>query len=380
MRDAPAGAATGGILRQEKQRESGVDILIAQGDGIGPEITGATLTVVKALQEKYGLDLRLEHAECGLVSLRKHGITVRDEDIERARKADGVVLGPMSVREYPAVEKGGVNVPATFRMKLELYANIRPSYVRPGLNSVVSGMDLVMVRENLEDFYVDRNMFQGLGEFMPTAEVVIAMGKITATGSRRIARAACEIARRRPRKKLTIVHKNPVLKMYHTLFLEESLKVAREFPELQVEDLMVDAVTALLIRTPERFDVILTTNMFGDILSDEAAELSGSLGLAASLNRGDRSAVANAGHGSAPDIAGQDVANPASLMLSTAMLFEHLGATRKDARLADAAAAFFRNVDRLLGSAETRTRDLGGKLGTKAFAEAVARAVREEKQ
>ncbi len=355
-------------------------MLIVQGDGIGPEITGATLTVVAALQEKYGLDLRLEHADCGLVSLRKHGITVRDEDIERARKADGAVLGPMSVREYPAVEKGGVNVPATFRTRLELYANIRPSYVRPGLKSVVSGMDLVMVRENLEDFYVDRNMYQGLGEFMPTPDLVIAMGKITAQGSRRIARAACEIARRRPRKKLTIVHKNPVLKMYHTLFLEEAKKVAREFPELQVEDLLVDAVTALLIRTPERFDVILTTNMFGDILSDEAAELSGSLGLAASLNRGDRSAVANAGHGSAPDIAGQDAANPASLMLSTAMLFEHLGATRKDPRMTDAAAAFFRNVDRLLGNADTRTRDLGGKLGTKAFGEAVARAVREEKQ
>jgi 3-isopropylmalate dehydrogenase len=142
---------------------------------------------------------------------------------------------------------------------------------------------------------------------------------------------------------------------------------------------MVDAVTALLIRTPERFDTILTTNMFGDILSDEAAELAGSLGLAASLNRGDRSAVANAGHGSAPDIAGQDLANPASLMLSTAMLFEHLGAARQDQRMADAAAAFSRAVDARLGSAETRTRDLGGKLGTQAFADAVARAVLDGK-
>jgi 3-isopropylmalate dehydrogenase len=236
-------------------------------------------------------------------------------------------------------------------------------------------MDLVMVRENLEDFYVDRNMYQGSGEFRPTEDVVIAMGKITASGSRRIARVACEIARRRPRKKITIVHKNPVLKMYHTLFLEEARKVAREFPEVEVEDLLVDAVTALLIRTPERFDVILTTNMFGDILSDEAAELSGSLGLAASLNRGDRCAVANAGHGSAPDIAGRDAANPASLMLSTAMLFEHLGATRKDQRMLDAAAALTRAVDGRLGRPETRTRDLGGKLGTQAFADAVSRAV-----
>ena len=356
-----------------------LDILIVQGDGIGPEITHATLTVVEALQKKFGLDLRLEHADCGLVSLRKRGVTVRDEDIERAKQADGVVLGPMSVREYPAVEKGGVNVPATFRTRLELYANIRPSYVRPGLKAVAWKMDLVMVRENLEDFYVDRNMYQGIGEFKPTAELAIAMGKITASGSRRVARAACEIARRRPRKKLAIVHKNVVLKMYHSLFLDEAKKVAREFPELEVEDLMVDAVAALLIRTPERFDVILTTNMFGDILSDEAAELSGSLGLAASLNRGDRCAVANAGHGSAPEIAGRDLANPASLMLSTAMLFEHLGATRKDQRMLDAATAFTRAVDGRLGRAGTRTRDLGGKLGTKAFGEAVARAVLEEK-
>ena len=356
-----------------------MDILIVQGDGIGPEITGATLAAMAALQKKFGLDLRLEHADCGLVSLKQRGVTVRDEDIEKAKKADGVVLGPMSVREYPPVEKGGINVPAAFRTRLELYANIRPSYVRPGLRSVAQKMDLVMVRENLEDFYVDRNMFQGVGEFRPTEEVVIAMGKITATGSRRIARAACEIAIRRPRKKLTIVHKNPVLKMYHTLFLDESLKVAREFPELQVEDLLVDAVTALLIRTPERFDTILTTNMFGDILSDEAAELAGSLGLAASLNRGDRSAVANAGHGSAPDIAGKDLANPASLMLSTAMLFEHLGATRKDKGMSAAAAAFTRAVDKMIGSPETRTRDLGGRLGTKAFGDAVAKAVLAEK-
>lgn len=356
-----------------------MDILIVQGDGIGREITKATLTVVDALQKKFSLDLRLEHADCGLESLRKRGVTIRDEDIERAKKADGVVLGPMSAREYPPVAQGGINVPATFRTRLELYANIRPSYTRPGLKAVAPKMDLVMVRENLEDFYVDRNMYQGLGEFKPTPDVVIAMGKITAAGSRRIARVACEIASRRPRRKITIVHKNPVLKMYHTLFLEEAKKVAQEFPELEIEDLMVDAVTAFLIRTPERFDVILTTNMFGDILSDEAAELAGGLGLAASLNRGDTSAVANAGHGSAPDIAGQDVANPASLMLSTAMLFEHLGATRKDRRMLDAAAAFTRAVDGRLDSPDTCTCDLGGKLGTQAFANAVAKAVLAEK-
>ncbi|MCW5605406.1 MAG: isocitrate/isopropylmalate dehydrogenase family protein, partial [Burkholderiales bacterium] len=269
------------------------------------------------------------------------------------------------------------HVPAAFRRELDLYANIRPSYVRPRLPSVVRQMDLVMVRENLEDFYVDRNMYRGVGEFMPTQEVALAVGKITAEGARRVARVACEIASRRPRRKLTIVHKNPVLKAYNGLFVDEARKVAQGFSEVAVDDLLVDAVAALLIRTPERFDVVLTTNMFGDILSDEASELAGSLGLAASLNRGDRCAVANAGHGSAPDIAGRDIANPASLMLSAAMLFEHIGASRGLPAWSAAAAAFTHAVDANLCAPETRTRDLGGRLGTAAFGKAVARTVRE---
>ena len=349
--------------------------MIVQGDGIGPEITRATLAVVEQLQKRHNLQITLEHSSCGLVSLIERGYTVSDADIEQARKSDGVVLGPMSIREYPAPEKGGVNVPAVFRRDLGLYANIRPSYVRPGINAVVKQMDLVFVRENLEDFYVDRNMFAGVGEFMPTEDVAIAIGKITRQGSHRAARAAFELARRRPRKKVTIVHKNPVLKMYHNLFVDEALKVAKEFPDVQVDDLLVDAVAAFLIRTPERFDVLLTTNMLGDILSDEAAELAGSLGLAASLNRGDQVSAANAGHGSAPDIAGKDVANPASLMLSTAMLFEQIGSSHGEQRWVDAAATFTRAVDKHLSDPATRTRDIGGTMGTKAFAQVVADSV-----
>jgi 3-isopropylmalate dehydrogenase len=249
--------------------------------------------------------------------------------------------------------------------------------VRPGLPSTVRAMDLVFVRENLEDFYVDRNMHLGIGEFMPTPDVVLAVGKLTRDGCRRVARAAFEIARRRDRRKVTVVHKDPVLRLYNGLFVEEAMKAARDFPDVQVDDLLVDAVAALLVRTPERFDVVLTTNVFGDILSDEASELAGSLGLAASLNRGDTNAVANAGHGSAPDIAGKDIANPASLMLSTAMLFEHLGSFRHADNWLKAADAFVRAVDCCLEKPQTRTRDLGGKLGTKAFGSAVARAVAE---
>jgi isocitrate/isopropylmalate dehydrogenase len=350
-------------------------ILVVPGDGIGPEITRASLTALEALEKKYGLALDLSEAESGLASLRRYGVTVRDEDIERARCSDGVILGPMSVREYPPPEKGGINVPAAYRTRLKLYANVRPAYVRQGVPATARQMDLVMVRENLEDFYVDRNMFAGCGEFMPTEKLCIAVGKISAEGSQKVARVAFDIARRRARKKVTIVHKAPVLKAYHGLFVEEAYRVARDYPDVAVEDLLVDAVAALLVRTPERFDVVLTTNMLGDILSDEAAELAGSLGLAASLNHGDESAVAQAGHGSAPDIAGQDIANPASLMLSVAMLLEHLGAKRADERYRTAGRALTEAIDSMLASPETRTRDLGGRLGTQAFAQAVAERI-----
>lgn len=354
-----------------------MNILMVPGDGIGPEITAATVSAIEVLDRKFKLGVSLTQVECGLKSYARYGTTLRDEDIERARRADGVVLGPMSVRDYPEREAGGVHVPAVFRRELDLYANIRPSYVRPGLRATVAAMDLVFVRENLEDFYVDRNMYKGIGEFMPTPDVVLAVGKLTRQGSHRVARAAFELAQRRPRRKVTIIHKSPVLKLYNGLFVEEAMKVATEFTNVTVEDLLVDSVAALLVRTPERFDVLLSPNVFGDILSDEASELAGSLGLAASLNRGDKHAVANAGHGSAPDIAGRDIANPCSLMFSTAMLFEHLGASHSLPRWREGALALSSAIDRCLASPATRTADLGGSLGTQAFGAAVTRVIAE---
>lgn len=352
-----------------------MNLVVVPGDGIGPEITDATMKAVRALEDRFGLTLDIQTLDSGLASLKKRGVTLRDEDIETARRADGVILGPMSVAEYPAPAQGGINVPARYRTGLNLYANVRPCYTRPGVPSMAKKMDLVFVRENVEDFYVDRNMYSGVGEFMPTPDVVLAVGKITAEGSRRAARVACELASRRPRKRLTIVHKAPVLKLYNGLFLNSAKEVAKQYPSVQVDDLLVDAVAALLVRTPERFDVVLTTNTFGDILTDEASELAGSLGLAASLNHGDDCAVAQAGHGSAPDIAGKDSANPTSLILSTAMLFEHMGAKRRNEKLVEAARCLQRSVDAVLEKPETRTRDLGGVLGTRAFADAVVKRI-----
>ena len=221
-------------------------------------------------------------------------------------------------------------------------------------------VDLVVVRENVEGFYADRNMFRGSGEFMPEPGIALAVRKITERGSLRIARAAFRLAASRGAKKVTAVHKSNVMRMSDGLFLECVRKVAAEHPEIEYDEVLVDAAAAYMVRDPGRFDVIVTTNMFGDILSDLASELSGGLGLAGSLNHGDEFSVAQAQHGSAPDIAGQDQANPVSLMLSVVMLLDHLNETAAAGAIRDAVAAAL--LDPAL-----RTKDLGGELGTRAF-------------
>jgi 3-isopropylmalate dehydrogenase len=235
-------------------------------------------------------------------------------------------------------------------------------------------MDLVIVRENTEGFYADRNMYAGGGEFMPDPDNAFSIRKISALGCERVARAAFELAGRRSGK-VTAVHKANVLKLSDGLFLREVRKVSTEFPDIQLDELLVDAAAAALIRRPDQFDVIVTTNMFGDILSDEAAELSGSLGLGGSLNVGYDIAVAQAQHGSAPDIAGQGVANPVSLMFSAAMLLDWRGRRDRNDTLVAAAAAIEAAVRRVLDEPRSRTRDVGGGAGTREFAEHVVAAV-----
>jgi 3-isopropylmalate dehydrogenase len=296
--------------------------------------------------------------------------------LERIPKVDGVILGPVSHYEYPSRQDGGINPSAELRVVFQLYANIRPCRSRPELSILRRPMDLVIVRENTEGFYSDRNMFAGSGEFMPDPDMALSIRKITAKGSARVARAAFELARRRNRK-VTAVHKANVLKLSDGLFLREVRKVAESYPDVSLDEVIVDAAAALLIRTPDRFDVIVTTNMFGDILSDEASELSGSLGLGGAINVGDEICVAQAQHGSAPDIAGRNVANPTSLILSAAMLLDWRGRRDADARLVEAAAAIEGAIDQVLGDTATRTRDIGGELGTELFGAAVCAVLRK---
>lgn len=349
-------------------------ILALPGDGIGPEITAATFEVLRAADRRYGLGLELDTADIGLKALAEQGTTLPASVMERIPQADGVILGPVSHYEYPAREAGGINPSGELRTKFNLYANVRPCRSRPDLSILRKPMDLVIVRENTEGFYSDRNMFAGSGEFMPDPDLALSVRKISAVASRRVAQAAFRLAQGR-RRKVTAVHKANVLKLSDGLFLREVRKVAASFPDVELEELIVDAAAALLIRQPDRFDVLVTTNMFGDILSDEASELSGSLGLGGSVNQGDDICVAQAQHGSAPDIAGKDKANPTSLILSVAMLFDWLAERHGAARFIEAARGIEAAVEAALDDPGSRTADLAGPLGTAAFGRRVAETV-----
>jgi 3-isopropylmalate dehydrogenase len=347
-------------------------LLVLQGDGIGPEIADATLTVLDAASRRFDLRLSFEQRDIGFVAYERSGTTLPDDILSRAREVDGVILGPISHLDYPPRDKGGVNVSAAFRVKLDLYANIRPARTRPGIPHRGTEMDLVIMRECTEGMYPDRNMVQGPGEFVPVPGVALSLRKITAFACERIARASFDLARKR-RRKVTAVHKANNFIVTDGLFLDSVRKVAGGYPDVELEEMIVDASAAWLVRDASRFDVICSTNFYCDILSDLASELSGSLGLAGSVNAGDHHCAAQAQHGSAPDIAGQGIANPTSLILSAAMLLDWLAERRGRADLSAAAVAINAAVDQALADPQQRTRDLGGELGTAAFAAAVAK-------
>jgi 3-isopropylmalate dehydrogenase len=341
-------------------------LLVIPGDGIGPEITAATLEVLSAAEARFGLGLALSRAEAGEASLAAHGTTLRPELLDAARAADGVLLGPMSTFAYAGQE----NPSRALRKGLDLFANIRPARTFPGARAPLGAFDLVVVRENTEGFYADRNMEDGEAEMLVTPEVVVSLRRITRRACLRIARVAFALAETRGRR-VAAVHKANVLKRGDGMFLDACRAVAKEHPEVALEEVIVDAMAAHLVRNPARFDVIVTTNMFGDILSDLTAELSGSIGLGGSLNAGEAHAMAQAAHGSAPDIAGQDLANPVSLILSAAMLLRWHGERRALPAFGAAAAAIERAVEAAIASGEG-TRDIGGGNGTRAAGRAVA--------
>lgn len=344
---------------------------ILTGDGIGPEIMRATVQVIDAaLQGVPDLQIAWVPLPMGWEAINATGSALPESTKAALHACAGWLMGPHDSASYPVANQQERNPSGELRHTFDLYANVRPAQNYPTLRAVVQGTDLIIVRENTEEFYPDRNMYQGMGEFMPTPDMALTIGVFTRRAAERIAHVACRLARER-RQHLTIVHKANVIKAGMGLFKRTCQDVARtHYPDVTVDDYHVDAMAALLVRRPADFDVIVTTNMLGDILSDLAAELVGSLGLAPSLNSGATHAMAQAAHGSAPDIAGQDRANPIGLMLSATMLLRWLGTQRGDQGLVRVATQIADAITRTLHTG-IATPDLGGTAGTDAFTTAV---------
>lgn len=351
-----------------------VRIAIAECDGIGPEIVASALAVARRALKVAGVDqVSWVEVELGRPAIEATGLALPESALALIEECDAVVLGPVDHATYPRHPDGRRQNPSgELRKRLDLFANVRPARAVPGVESLAPDMDLVIVRENTEGLYSDRNMFRGYGELMPTPDVALSVGVFTRAAVDRVVAHALQLAARR-RNRLTVVHKANVLPETTGMYLEAADRLRGAYPGVEIDDEHVDAMAAALVKRPGDFDVVVTENLFGDVLSDLTAQLAGSLGMAGSLNAGAEVAMAQAAHGSAPDIAGQGVANPCSMVLSVAMLLEWLGSRRSSGALREAGAAIERAVDVALG--QTRTRDLGGTAGTAEFTDAVLAAI-----
>lgn len=343
---------------------------LIEGDGIGPEIVRATRAVIDEALEVVGVPpVRWVPLLIGHAAIGECGDPVPEQTLKGLADLDAWIMGPHDNASYPREYRKGLPPGGAVRKRFGLYANIRPARTIETVRSTAESMDLIIVRENSEGLYADRNMFAGSGEFQPTPEVALSVGLFTRVAAERIARLAFEIAGRR-RKKVTIVHKANVLPLTMGLFRDVCYEVAAEYPDIEAGDEHVDAMAAHLVRTPEAYDVIVTENLFGDILSDLAGELSGSLGMAASLNCSDTQAMAQAVHGAAPTLTGHNRANPVALMSSSVMMLRWLADRDSYSALRRAAERLEYAVAETL-RAGVATSDLGGLASTTEFTEQV---------
>lgn len=328
-------------------------ITVIRGDGIGPEIMDAALFVLDAMNT----GLRYEDADAGMVALEKHGELLPQATLDSIRRNRVALKSPLTT----PVGEGFSSINVELRKRFDLYANVRPAKSFPNTKSrFPSGVDLITVRENTEGAYIGEG--QSLSE---DGETAMLTQKITRRGSERIVRYAFELARSTWRKKVTVVHKANILKSTSGLFLRTARIVAAEYPDIQCNEMIVDNTCMQLVMRPEQFDIIVTTNLFGDIISDLCAGLVGGLGLAPGANIGTEAAIFEAVHGSAPDIAGKGVANPCALLLAAGQMLDHLGQPENATRLRDAIVA-------TLEARDTLTPDLGGTGDTMGFAKAIA--------
>ncbi len=351
-------------------------IAVLKGDGIGPEVVTSATEVLTAAAEKNSLKTSYLELPIGWNAYRSVGRTLPPETLTGMKECEGWILGPLEAGSYPKDDKDYPMASGKIRKAFDLFANIRP--VKSNLKSSKKNVDLVIVRENTEDFYPDRNLFKGYGEFWPNEDTVISLRVVTRKACKRISETAFALARSRASKKLvTAVHKSNVLIEGDGLFMEEVKKIAKGFPDVKMNDGLVDSIGMQLVLFPEKFDVLVTTNLFGDILSDVAAAEIGGLGLAPSLNSGEKYAMAQAVHGSAPDIAGQGVANPVAEILSTSMLLSWLHSRYGDDSLRKTAATIETAVHKMLSSEDSKslTVDMGGSASTRQFTSQVVEKI-----
>ncbi|TQM07047.1 isocitrate dehydrogenase (NAD+) [Stenotrophomonas maltophilia] len=327
-------------------------ITVIRGDGIGPETMDATLFVLDQL--KTGLEY--EDADAGLVALEKHGDLMPAVTLESIARNKVALKSPLTT----PVGGGFTSINVSLRRHFDLYANVRPAHTFPNTKSRFDNVDLITVRENTEGAYLAEGQ-----EVSADGETAFSGTRITRKGSERIVRYAFELAKSTGRKKVTAVHKANIIKSTSGLFLNVAREVAAQYPEIEFQEMIVDNCCMQLVMRPEQFDVIVTTNLFGDIISDLCAGLVGGLGLAPGANIGKDAAIFEAVHGTAPDIAGQGKANPCALLLAAAQMLDHVGQPENAERLRKAIVATMEAKDSLTG-------DLGGTGTTMSFAQAIA--------
>jgi len=328
-------------------------ITLIPGDGIGPEVSAAVVRIIEAT----GVEIAWETHYAGAQALEKFGDTLPEELLESIRRNKVALKGPITT----PVGKGFTSVNVGLRKALDLYANLRPVRALPNVPSRYPELDLVVVRENTEDLY------SGI-EHVVVPGVVESIKIITEKASTRVSRFAFEYARREGRKKVTAVHKANIMKLSDGLFLDCFRKVAEDYPEIEADDKIVDNACMQLVMRPEQFDIMLLENLYGDIVSDLCAGLIGGLGLVPGANIGELGAVFEAVHGSAPDIAGQGIANPTALLQSGILMLRHLGERDAAQRIESAMLNVFKE-------GKTRTRDIGGQSNTTEFADAIIAAL-----
>ena len=344
------------------------------GDDIGLEVVPECVKVMKAAAAATGLEVEWIDLPIGKRGHELHGHTLPPVTASALESCDGWITGPIGHAAYPRNDPTWVMPP--LRKRYQLFASIKPVKSYPNIKSVHKDVDIVFLREVNEGLMSSSVVIAGSGEFRPNDDISVGMRVITRKGANRVAREAFEIARTRPRRKVNAAHKEPVYRICCGMFAEECRKVAQEFPDVTFEETMIDTMCMKLVMNPQQYDVVVTSNQFGDMITDEGAGLVGGLGLAPGLCAGERQAMAQATHGSAPDIAGRNIANPYAMILSGKMLFEWLGRKRGEPRASAAAQRIDAAMDWVIAEAKHLTADLGGKASTTEMGDAVAAAAR----